>query len=58
MKFEFAQCQLLALSGHSKRGRECPLLGGKADMTSASQMSAYNPKPTSDFVLSVQYGEC
>ena len=32
-KLDFHKCLLLALSGDPTRTDECPLLGGKADMT-------------------------
>ena len=37
----------MALSGHFKRSRECPLLGVKRTCRFALQMSAFDPKRTS-----------
>ena len=44
-------CPLLAQSGHSLVAVHMSAFGGKADMPFALQMSAFDPKRTSDLII-------
>ena len=45
--------QLLALSGHSRHGCQCPVSGVKRTWPIAVQMSANDPKQTSNTTLKI-----
>ena len=53
MKFEFAQCPLLALSGQSDRAHVCPLLdqSGQRGILARDDLSAYDPQRTLERLL-------
>jgi hypothetical protein len=40
---DFGQCLLLAQSGHSDALNQCPLLGGKADISPNSSLTTFGP---------------
>jgi hypothetical protein len=43
---EMPECLLLALSGHYRSAKRCPLLGVKRTSAGANPMSAFDPKRT------------